>query len=346
MIKNLSVKSFQSHKNSKLELHPNVNIITGNSDSGKSAILRSINLIINNRPSGDSYRSNFGGDTEIELEINDNKISRIKTDKKNLYKLNDNVYEAFGTEIPDEIKKVINFSDINFQYQMDAPFLFSKSSGEVAKYINEIINLEIIDKSLSNIEKMKRDYNRKLDNERELLKTNQDEISKYSNLDTIESKIVIAEKLENEIESKQKKRMTLNQFISAITSIKLDIEYENKLLKYEKQINNLIELNKKIKELKEDYQCIIDDVKIIKDYKNDLHKINNYLQVENNYDSLKELNEKINNDKSKLNNLNKIKAEIQTNNFNLTAINLKLNSNEKEFNDLMPDICPLCGKGK
>ncbi len=280
MISSIKLNNFQSHKQTELSFDKNVNIISGNSDSGKSAILRSLNWLINNRPSGDSYKSYWADETKVELTINNNKITREKTKTKNLYKFNDEVYEAFGTEIPGKIKNEINFSDINFQYQMDAPFLFSKSNGEIAKYINEIINLDIIDKSLSNIERMKRDYIRKLENERELLKTNQDEIKKYNNLNELEIKITALEKLENNIILLKDKWNKLYCLKTNIESQKKLIEETNKKIKYENKINSLIELSDKIEKLNDKYSDIVWIINSIIKYKNDIDKINNKLKLD------------------------------------------------------------------
>lgn len=343
MLSKLSIQNFQSHKSSLLEFHPNVNIIVGSSDSGKSSLLRSLSWLINNRPSGDSFKSYWSEEVKIELEINNNKITREKTKTKNLYKFNDEVYEAFGTEIPEKIKNEINFSDINFQYQMDAPFLFSKSNGEIAKYINEIINLDIIDRSLSNIEKMKRDYTRKLENERELLKANQEEIKKYNNLNELEIKINNLEKLENDIIKKSNKKIELYQLMSDITNLKLEITDYNKLLNDENKINEMIKLDNKIYEQKQKLFDIETDIIIIKDMKEKLHKINNYLMIENNVNNLNKLNDKIETNKNKLNNLLCILLDINNSKNNLNIFKINLEINEKLFKKSMGNVCLLCG---
>ncbi len=55
MIKSAKLINFQSHIDSLLEFHSGVNSITGQSDSGKSSILRAINWVIHNKPSGDAF---------------------------------------------------------------------------------------------------------------------------------------------------------------------------------------------------------------------------------------------------------------------------------------------------
>ena len=57
MIKNLLLKNFQSHIDSKIEFDSGFNVICGSSDSGKSALLRALMWVIANRPSGDSIKN-------------------------------------------------------------------------------------------------------------------------------------------------------------------------------------------------------------------------------------------------------------------------------------------------
>jgi len=86
MIKNIRIINFQSHQNSFLKFDSGVNIIVGESDRGKSAIIRALRWLIWNRPTGDDFRSNWGGDTEVTIEINDEVfITRKKTKSFNGY---------------------------------------------------------------------------------------------------------------------------------------------------------------------------------------------------------------------------------------------------------------------
>jgi len=65
MLKTLRGENFQSWRELLMTLSPGVNVIVGESDAGKSAIMRMLRLLITNRPSGDAYRSWWGGDTVI-----------------------------------------------------------------------------------------------------------------------------------------------------------------------------------------------------------------------------------------------------------------------------------------
>ena len=153
MIKSLKIKNFQSHKKTFLKFNKGLNIISGKSDSGKSAIKRTIRWVTDNKPSGDSFRSHWGGIVSAILKTDKNVIKKVRR-KSNTYYLNNKKFVSCGRDIPNEIRDAIRISDIGIQNQFDSPFLFSLSGGEVSKFINKIINIEIIDTSISNINRM------------------------------------------------------------------------------------------------------------------------------------------------------------------------------------------------
>lgn len=153
MIDKLTLKNFQSHKNTQLTFHPGVNIIVGSTDSGKSAIMRALRWVATNKPLGEGVRSWWGGDTEVEVCIDENKITRKRADDFNGYILNEGEFAANGVNVPAEVLKAFNINDVNLQRQLDAPFLLSESPGEVATHFNKVARLDQIDTGIQNIQK-------------------------------------------------------------------------------------------------------------------------------------------------------------------------------------------------
>ena len=119
MINSLTISNFQSHKKTGLEFDKGINVIIGPSDSGKTAILRALNWVVNNKPAGDAFRSNWGGDTRAQLQIEDinkSQIQRYKGGKGNLYLWDEKAstiltsqFNSFGQDVPEEIKELLNF---------------------------------------------------------------------------------------------------------------------------------------------------------------------------------------------------------------------------------------------
>ena len=69
MISKIKIKNFRSHKNTEIELSSGVNIICGDNDLGKSTILRALNWVNNNKPSGDSYITHGKNKSTVSIRV-------------------------------------------------------------------------------------------------------------------------------------------------------------------------------------------------------------------------------------------------------------------------------------
>ena len=200
MIKKITLENFQSHRNTAIEFSPGVNAIIGNSDSGKSALLRALYWVIQNKPSAGTFISHWAKDkdgkqlkgTAVHLEIGGQSISREKSAALNAYFLDGMLMEAVGRDVPEVIQKALNMTDVNIQKQLEAPFLLSESAGEVARFFNLIIKLDDIDKVLSAADSLKRQKN----SDYKAFQTQQKELTgKLAEYDWIENARYTAEKL-------------------------------------------------------------------------------------------------------------------------------------------------------
>jgi len=161
VIKKVTMKNFQSHKDSTIEFTNGVNTIIGTSDHGKSSIIRAIQLVRENVPSGLDYVSNWvevnthgpKETTEVVVETDTNTLRRCRGNKENDYHLDDTTFSAFGLGVPEEIEDALAMTDLNLQEQKDSFFLLNQSSGEIMRRINSFVNLELIDTTLSNANK-------------------------------------------------------------------------------------------------------------------------------------------------------------------------------------------------
>lgn len=189
MIKSIRLENFQAHKETVLELHPGVNVIAGSSNSGKSSILRALNWAVYNRPSGDAFVSHWArddkgnqkGDTSVTLTLDNGTIERRKSKStKNTYKVNETVLEAIGLDVPEEVSKALNFTEVNTQRQHDAPFLLSDSPGEVARFFNKIVHFDAIDQYLSALESKKRKAKADAENAKKNAERIKEELEKYT----------------------------------------------------------------------------------------------------------------------------------------------------------------------
>ena len=163
----LHLRNFQSHPDTLVELSPGINAFVGASDQGKTTMLRALNWLANNNPTGDSIVSDWArDDSGIKEECSvavqtdaGNTIRRIKAQKRNGYDLDGDKYDAIRTSVPSQVTDALNLEVVNWQRQMDPPFLLAESGGARARFFNQLIRLEEVDQCLSVAESLRRKVN-------------------------------------------------------------------------------------------------------------------------------------------------------------------------------------------
>ena len=249
MFKRIEICNFQSHKKTSIDLTNGINAVTGSSDNGKSAIIRAIRWVAENKPSGTDkinsfWNEKFQEDMCVTLyRDDDNYIKRFRNKKENGYIIVSEGKEkellAIGQDLPSEVEEFFNFSDVNTQYQFDSPFLLSVSDGEKNKYINKLINLEIIDNLFSLAEKDKRAVNAELKIKE---KENDDLEVKINELSWVDE----AETMLADIDNVSKLLDNETKLVNDLQSDILDFEdLEKSIYNFEKE-NKLIEEIEKI----------------------------------------------------------------------------------------------------
>ncbi len=147
MIQKIQIKNYQTHSKFQLNLDPHITTIVGPSDVGKSAVIRALRWVCLNRPLGNHFIKDGTESCAVRVLVGDKEVVR-KKGKHNTYTLEGIKYKAFGNSVPSPVENVLNIGDINFQGQHDSSFWFALSAGDVARQLNKIIDLDIIDKSM------------------------------------------------------------------------------------------------------------------------------------------------------------------------------------------------------
>ena len=150
MINQLQIKNLQSHKDTTLDFSPNVNVIMGTSNSGKSAVIRALRWCLLNKPGGFGFRRhNTEGKelTSVKITCNGHTVIRQRNTKTtNEYVIdNDTKLEALRGAVPEEVTTTTNITELNIQSQFDPYFLLADTAGEVARTINSYTGMQIID---------------------------------------------------------------------------------------------------------------------------------------------------------------------------------------------------------
>lgn len=215
MIERIKIQNFQSHKSTEMSLSDRVNSIQGNSDCGKSAVMRALNWLMFN-PAGDYFISdwarkgkNISEPCEVEVKVDGHTIVRKRSKDFNGYILDGQVFEATRNSVPPQILEVLQMNEVNVQKQLDPPFLLSMSSGDVSRYVNNLVNLTKIDRWTTEVNSRTRRLGQEVESLTERRDAAQKLVESYSFLTGLE-------KTCDEVELKSKKSAVLQSCSSEL----------------------------------------------------------------------------------------------------------------------------------
>lgn len=169
MIESIHIHNFQCHKDLSLYLGRST-ILQGDSNHGKTAVLRALYWVMYNEPQGTDYVSYWAYKqlkngikfidseyTEVVVRVDGHTIVRHRDNEFNGYVVDGTKYEALRGDVPAEVSSLLNLSDVSVQKQLDAPFLLSMTPGEAAQYLNKLANLEDVSGILATAKKTSMD---------------------------------------------------------------------------------------------------------------------------------------------------------------------------------------------
>lgn len=207
MLEKIEIKNFQSHQATALNLSPNVNTLQGNSDCGKSAVMRALSWLVFN-PAGDYFISDWAkrGKTitapcEVTLSVNGHKVTRRRDKDFNGYILDDQVFEATRNSVPPQVLSVLGLGEVNVQRQLDPPFLLSMSAGDVSRYINSLVNLTRIDKWTTAVNGRTRSLQQQVESGKQQVEKQQAEVDSYAYVEKLEAVSKQMTEIENKVVS-------------------------------------------------------------------------------------------------------------------------------------------------
>jgi len=236
MLKSVSISNFQSHKHTVLEFIPGTNVIIGGTDTGKSALFRAINWVCSNRPLGDAYRSEWGGDTRVILHTSEGHIiERFRSDTKNEYIINGKVLAAFGSEVPQEVEQILGMDFANIQTQMDPPFLLSATPGEAARMLNKAASIDDIDYALFGLKKTHGKLSSSIKYSEEHLAECNAQMGQYDDIPILEKAVQKAEQLVSSLSKKSTTIATLNRLTTRASEMEKELESTEHILKLAKR---------------------------------------------------------------------------------------------------------------
>lgn len=160
-ITRLIIKGFQSHVDTDILLSPGLNVVTGDTNSGKTAIIRAIRWVALGEPTGEDFIHKDVGEAAVEIHTDDGSVVTKKRRKgKTTYILTlpgreESIYEK--AEVPEDVARILGiypskFNDfesiLTFAFQLEAPFLLSEPASAGAKVLGKLAGTEVIDAAI------------------------------------------------------------------------------------------------------------------------------------------------------------------------------------------------------
>ncbi len=234
-IKEVILKNFQSHKETQLEFVNGLNTIIGESDKGKSAVIRGIKWVLLNEPQGNGMVREGTSEASVSLLLNDGtkitrgkKLSGKKTiTSKNTYTIeypdgNISTNENFGGDVPQEVLNACGIKILkidkdlteipNFSFQLEAPFLVSSNGAIRSKTIGKLINANLFDAAIRDIKNDVSDLGRKTKEKSKDYEILNEKLKEYDTLEEEEKNLKEIEKSITSYENIQSTIEKLNNY--------------------------------------------------------------------------------------------------------------------------------------
>ena len=367
-LKKIIIKNFMMHEHFEQSFGPDINVITGLTETGKSCMFKAMTFLFNQCSlSQDDYRREGTKETSVEgILSNGFSVERIRTNSINRYILKkedceDQVFDSFGKELPEEIADALEISQINvdkehvclnFGDQDDMNFLIDNtySDGFKAKLFNKLTGNEILDKVFKELNKEALSVSRDIKTSEKLNETQEEQMAEYSlSYKSLKSKLSMATEQFESIDKDNQECELLNELSDKLKKIKENAEFINyklsKIKTVDVDFDDLKRDNVEITNL----NCLYESLsKINKSITENEQKLNSLKSVDVDFEQLKR-------DALSLQNLRRLDSLItaQLEKEQEIAINIKdakqkLKKSEEELAEVWKNNtqCPLCGMEK
>ena len=335
-LEKLQIRGFGSNKKLDIEFSPNVTSIIGKSFEGKSWALRALRWVSLNKPAGTAYINWDSDEAKVRLSIDKKKVIRIRSKTINSYRLSDKEkpYVAFGNDVPRDIAKLVNVSDLNFQGQHSAPFWFCETAGEVSRQLNSIVNLEVIDKTLTEIDSQKRKTKIVIDITEKSLSEAVKEKKELEYVEQLDSDLKGVEKLQEQYREITEKRSTIDEKIELVSKYRLVRE---------KRLESCSDGLKALS-VGDSYRDIANSVEKLSDLIESAERFQSV--IDNRPPSIKpltKLKEKVEQITSQVDRLDSLIALVERRRQEKCQMEKTLKILTKELEEIAEGRCPLCG---
>jgi exonuclease SbcC len=264
----LKVRNFQSLRELEIALGK-FTVIFGESDVGKSAVIRSVRAAVNNQ-AGQDFISHGETTACVTLELDSATVEWSKG-KSAVYSLDKpsaliERFEKMGRAVPEEISEVLKIGpesfgdqefDINIHTQMEPPFLLNESPATRAKVLGELSGVNILYRAIQEcrrrLQEVKRNQTIRLGD----FEKAKAELDSYRYLAAVSKELNEAEKLSESAKSVSDELSSLNSSISYLQSLSEKVSFANRAMEASSAVQaKILSLKQSQEQLIEIGHCI------------------------------------------------------------------------------------------
>ena len=222
-LRQIKLENFQAHRDLTIPVEPGVNVIVGPTNAGKSSVFRALRWLVEHKPA--SGLQTFDTDSmSVSIETDEGKaVERFKTKTEYGYKAEGATFLACATKQPPEIQAILGLSPINLQGQHDPPFLLTLTPGQMAKELNRIVDLSIIDKANSFASSGAMQAKGQVEATAKLLEKHQEEVAKWDWVESCETNYHQLVKVGGNLRELSKTADLLSEQIASIVAVDAEL---------------------------------------------------------------------------------------------------------------------------
>ncbi|NMW85873.1 AAA family ATPase [Peptoniphilus sp. AGMB00490] len=344
-IKKIELHNFQSHDYTEMEFDRGLNVILGNSDVGKTAILRAIKWALYNEPKGDYFIRQGEKDVSVKITFSNGVIvERSKTPSKNSYFFvdssgNEMRFEGFGVDVPKEITDATNMYKVpldnsnnktilNIAQQLDGPFLLNEQGSLRASAIGRLIGVNYVDDALRTVVRDNKRVNQEI---AELIKNRdelKEELEKFNYIKDYKEKFKKITEIRNKIKNLQERLNLSIKLKETLDKNKIELDEITNLVKKFKSLNDLEKIASKLENFIFKKNSFENYLKKIHRTDIEINSINNNLTELQSLDELNLIISKIDDNKKNLEVYENLYIKYFTNIKNIADVNNDLKNYE------------------
>lgn len=266
--------NYMRYVDETVELDPRFNAIVGQTDSGKTTLLRALVWVFYNRPVGMEMIRDGADEARVEIEVNLgtpedpdlHTIVRLRSKKRNAYIVDGQDFDNVKTDVPDEAKALTGvvtaeigpkvYVELNVSRQMDGPFMLTGSAGDAAKIMGNLAGITTLDTGLASIKPDLSAVSKELTGAQRLEQTYDETIGEFADLDDQELKleaiaqqIKSAQQLDARLQDLRRLSERMAEYNSVFTTVDADIAAVSQVLGYRARVAGAAELHARLNAL-------------------------------------------------------------------------------------------------